>query len=91
MHLVLVNRLGGLSLPMNSMSRLSDWLDMTLIVLIGSSNLKSDQQTNIVGLFAVFYLNSPIIPYIYNPEPCSIYFSDVWQNLGQSFFSHCMT
>ena len=32
-HLVLVNRLG--SLPRNSMDRLTDWLDMTLIVLTG--------------------------------------------------------
>ena len=29
MHLVLVNRLGGLSLPRNSVSRLTDCLDMT--------------------------------------------------------------
>ena len=31
MHLVRVNCLGGLSLPKNSVSRLTDWLDMILI------------------------------------------------------------
>ena len=29
------NRLGGLSLPRNSVSRLTNWLDLTLIVLTG--------------------------------------------------------
>ena len=34
-HLVLVNRLGGLCLPRNSVDRLTDWLGMTLMVLTG--------------------------------------------------------
>ena len=35
MHEVLVNRLGGLSLPMKSVVRLTDSLDMTLDVYRG--------------------------------------------------------
>ena len=35
MHLVLVNRLGGLSLPRNSVVRLTDRFDMTLVVYRG--------------------------------------------------------
>ena len=35
-NLVLINRLGGLSLPRNNASRLTDRLDMTLIVSTGS-------------------------------------------------------
>ena len=34
-HLALVNNLGSLSQPRNSVSRLTDWLDMPLIVLTG--------------------------------------------------------
>ena len=32
MHLVLVNRLGGLSLPRNSVIRITDRPDMTIVV-----------------------------------------------------------
>ena len=35
MLLILVNHLGGLSLPRNNVGKLTDWLDMTLIVLTG--------------------------------------------------------
>ena len=41
-HLVLVNGLG--SLPRNSVDRLADLLDMTLIVLTGPYNFKQNKQ-----------------------------------------------
>ena len=44
MHEVLVNRLGGLSLPRKSVVRLTDRLDMTLDVYRGRKTIKQQQQ-----------------------------------------------
>ena len=47
-RLVLVNCLGGLSLPRNSASRLTDWLNLTLIMLPGPPNLKQTNNNSIM-------------------------------------------
>ena len=44
MHEVLVNRLGGLSLPRKSVIRLTDSLDMTLDIYRGSKTTIQQQQ-----------------------------------------------
>ena len=44
MHEVLVNRLGGLSLPRKSVVRLTDRLDMTLVVYRGRKTAMQQQQ-----------------------------------------------
>ena len=44
MHEVLVNRLGGLSLPRKSVVRLTDRLDMTLVVYRGRKTTMQQQQ-----------------------------------------------
>ena len=44
MHEVLVNRLGGLSLPRKSVVRLTDHPDMTLDVYCGRKTIKQLQQ-----------------------------------------------
>ena len=46
MQEVLLNRLGGLSLPRKSVVRLADRLDMTLDVYGGSKTTKQQQQIN---------------------------------------------
>ena len=49
MQEVLVNRLGGLSLPRKSVVRLTDCLDMTLDVYHGrKTTIQQQQQQNIV-------------------------------------------
>ena len=48
MHEVLVNRLGGLSLPRKSVVRLTDRPDMTLDVYRGRKTTKQQQQPTIV-------------------------------------------
>ena len=48
MHEVLINRLGGLSLPRKSVVRLTDRLDMTLDVYRGrKTTIKQQQQHSI--------------------------------------------
>ena len=44
MHEVLVNRLGGLSLPRKSVVRLTDRPDMTLDVYCGRKTMQQQQQ-----------------------------------------------
>ena len=46
MHEVLVNRLGGLSLPRKSVARLTDRPDMTLDVYHGRKTTMQQQQQN---------------------------------------------
>ena len=48
MHEVLVNRLGGLSLPRKSVVKLNDRPDMTLNVYRGRKTTKQQQQQQIV-------------------------------------------
>ena len=48
MHEVLVNRLGGLSLPRKSVVRLTDRPDMTLDVYRGRKTTKQQQQRTMV-------------------------------------------
>ena len=44
LHLVLVNRLGGLRLPRNSVVRLTDLLDITIVVYRGHKMTKEQQK-----------------------------------------------
>ena len=48
MHEVLVNRLGGQSLPRKSVVRLTDRPDMTLDVYHGSKTTKQQSITNMI-------------------------------------------
>ena len=50
MHEVLVNRLGGLSLPRKSVVRLTERPDMTLDVYRGRKTTMQEQQILLVGL-----------------------------------------
>ena len=52
MHEVLVNRLGGLSLPRKSVVRLTDRPDMTLDVYRGRKTAMQQQQQSIQGDFS---------------------------------------
>ena len=56
MHEVLVNRLGGLSLPRKSVVRLTDRPDMTLDVYRGRKTTMQQQQQNL-KLVSISYLN----------------------------------
>ena len=59
-HKVLVNRLGGLSLPRKSVVRLTDRPDMTLNVYRGRKTTKqTNKQTGKIGIFSV--LNSSLV------------------------------
>ena len=51
MHEVLVNRLGGLSLPKKSVVRLTDSPDMTLGVYRGRKTIQQQQQSQHSSLF----------------------------------------
>ena len=51
MHEVLVNRLGGLSLPRKSVVRLTDRPDMTLDVYRGRKTTMKQMDANLTGLF----------------------------------------
>ena len=53
MHEVLVNRLGGLSLPRKSVVRLTDRPDMTLDVYRGRKTTKQQQQHGPKGVRAI--------------------------------------
>ena len=55
MHEVLVNRLGGLSLPRKSVVRLTDRPDMTLDVYCGRKTTMQQQQQQSLGLLILFY------------------------------------
>ena len=55
MHELLVNRLGGLSLPRKSVIRLTDSPNMTLDVYRGSCKTKTQQQQLIPFYFAAAY------------------------------------
>ena len=50
MHEVLVNRLGGLSLPRKSVVRLTDRPDMTLDVYCGRKTTMQQQQQSLAGV-----------------------------------------
>ena len=55
MHEVLVNRLGGLSLPRKSVVRLTDRPDMTLDVYRGcKTTMQQLQQTTFINSFSLF-------------------------------------
>ena len=58
MHEVLVNRLGGLSLPRKSVVRLTDRPDMTLDVYRGRKTTMQQQQQNQVGIAKKLFLVS---------------------------------
>ena len=59
MHEVLVNRLGGLSLPRKSVVRLTDRPDMTLDVYRGrKTTMQQQQQCNIIPRYHVNTSNS---------------------------------
>ena len=75
MHEVLVNRLGGLSLPRKSVVRLTDRPDMTLDVYRGRKTTMQQQQQNNIKKFS---LDKPRILFcqqcrhfnIYEQEKC---------------------
>ena len=50
MHEVLVNRLGGLSLPRKSVVRLTDRLDMTLDVYRGRKTTMQQHEASTLGI-----------------------------------------
>ena len=54
MHEVLVNRLGGLSLPRKSVVRLTDRPDMTIDVYRGRETTTQQQQNHLVLRFFFF-------------------------------------
>ena len=54
MHKVLVNRLGGLSLPRKSVVRLTDRPDMTLDVYRGRKTTKQKKQSLILHMYTIF-------------------------------------
>ena len=58
MHEVLVNRLGGLSLPRKSVVRLTDRPDMTIDVYRGRKTTIQQYNTQILKLKLVFLKNS---------------------------------
>ena len=61
LHLVLVDLLGGLSLPRNSMIRLIDGPYMTITVNCGCKATKQQQQQNFIlqtSLFKIIYMTS---------------------------------
>ena len=62
MHEVLVNRLGGLSLPRKSVVRLTDRPDMTLDVYRGRKTTMQQQQqiafvSKVIGCFCIVTMN----------------------------------
>ena len=65
MHEVLVNRLGGLSLPRKSVARLTDRPDMTLDVYRGRKTTIQEQQHRHTDQLAMGPLFSPSF---YAPE-----------------------
>ena len=58
MHEVLVNHLGGLSLPRKSVVRLTDRPDMTLDVYRGRKTTKQQQNNNKSESFVSFWFSS---------------------------------
>ena len=67
MHEVLVNRLGGLSLPRKSVVRLTDRPDMTLDVYRGRKTIQQQQHFQMEATFVAFGM----LPWLMN----KIYFS----------------
>ena len=68
MHEVLVNRLGGLSLPRKSVVRLTDRPDMTLDVYRGrKTTMQQQQQTNPLYTGRLFHC------YMLDESGCRIY------------------
>ena len=62
MHEVLVNRLGGLSLPRKSVVRLTDRPDMTVDVYRGRKTTMQQQQQQ--SLSVAYYANRKIILFL---------------------------
>ena len=76
MHEVLVNRLGGLSLPRKSVVRLTDRPDMTLYVYRGRKTIQQQRQQQLLCLsiflnlyfcmkcdiYAIYFFSSTIRP-----------------------------
>ena len=60
MHEVLVNRLGGLSLPRKSVVRLTDRPDMTLDVYRGRKTTTQQQLVETIFLYRVSWVGSEI-------------------------------
>ena len=68
MHEVLVNRLGGLSLPRKSVVRLTDRPDMTLDVYRGRKTTMQQQCNNFIFFSLCNYMNSITTPHL--PTVC---------------------
>ena len=67
MHEVLVNRLGGLSLPRKSVVRLTDRPDMTLDVYRGRKTTKQHHETPMPGHLGVNKTYNKILNHFYWP------------------------
>ena len=61
MHEVLVNRLGGLSLPRKSVARLTDRPDMTFDVYRGRKTTNQHQQNTLLVKKILIYVRKIII------------------------------
>ena len=61
MHEVLVNRLGGLSLPRKSVVRLTDRPDMTLDVIVDVKQQYNNNQKSILRLFHIEHRSSMLL------------------------------
>ena len=72
MHEVLVNRLGGLSLPRKSVVRLTDRPDMTLDVYRGrKTTMQQQQQLNRTGDINPIALRKAKIAYNFGLSECN--------------------
>ena len=76
MHEVLVNRLGGLSLPRKSVVRLTDRPDMTLDVYRGRKTAMQQQQQTKTEIFFIPKQSK-------NPDPSYKMDLDLWDCLGR--------
>ena len=72
MHEVLVNRLGGLSLPGKSVVRLTDRPDMTLDVYRGRKTTDNNNNKSIAELSKDISLGHRCRPDIYDIESCVV-------------------
>ena len=78
MHEVLVNRLGGLSLPRKSVVRLTDRPDMTLDVYRGRKTINQQQILRIKnGMSFYYFIGSKFMTWLYTFCQCRLVCSSV--------------
>ena len=74
MHKVLVNRLGGLSLPRKSVVRLTDRLDMTLDVYRGRKTTIQQQSMTMLEIWFSFPGDCVLLPEDYSAASLTYHF-----------------